>query len=101
RGVVTTATYEARELGVHSAMGMMKAAKLAPGAILLPADFTRYREYSRRFKQAVVEIAPHMEDRGIDEIYLDLSAIPRDSLTLAQKLKQAVQIGRASCRERV
>ncbi|HLU00814.1 MAG TPA: DNA polymerase IV [Burkholderiaceae bacterium] len=91
RGVVTTATYEARALGVHSAMGMMKAAKLAPGAILLPADFTRYREYSRRFKQAVVEIAPHMEDRGIDEIYLDLSAIPQDSLTLAQKLKQAVR----------
>src|SRR5690606_31326484 len=39
RGVVTTATYEARALGVHSAMGMMKAARLAPDAILLPADF--------------------------------------------------------------
>lgn len=91
RGVVTTATYEARALGVHSAMGMMKAARLAPDAILLPADFTRYREYSRLFKQAVVEIAPHMEDRGIDEIYLDLSTLAQDSLTLAQTLKQAVR----------
>jgi DNA polymerase-4 len=43
RGVVTTATYEARALGVHSAMGLMKAASLAPDAILLPADFDQYR----------------------------------------------------------
>ena len=91
RGVVTTATYEARALGVHSAMGMMKAGKLAPEAILLPADFTRYRQYSRRFKEAVAAIAPHMEDRGIDEIYLDLSELDQDSLTLARNLKQAVR----------
>lgn len=91
RGVVTTATYEARALGVHSAMGMMKAGKLAPEAILLPADFNRYRLYSRRFKEAVAQIAPHMEDRGIDEIYLDLSNLQEDSLTLARALKQAVR----------
>ena len=45
RGVVTTSTYEARALGVFSAMGMMKAAKLAPDAVLLPADFNAYRHY--------------------------------------------------------
>jgi DNA polymerase-4 len=49
RGVVTTATYEARALGVHSAMGMMKAAAKAPDAVLLPADFEQYRKYSRLF----------------------------------------------------
>jgi len=76
RGVVTTATYEARALGVHSAMGMMKAASLAPDALLLPADFERYRDYSRRFKAAVAEIAPCIEDRGIDEIYVDLGDVP-------------------------
>ena len=91
RGVVTTATYEARALGVHSAMGMMKAGKLAPEAILLPADFTRYRQYSRRFKEAVSDIAPRMEDRGIDEIYLDLTDLEHDTLTLARRLKQAVR----------
>src|SRR5258708_6754844 len=47
RGVVTTSTYEARALGVFSAMGMMKAAQLAPDAILLPTDFDSYRHYSR------------------------------------------------------
>jgi DNA polymerase-4 len=76
RGVVTTATYAARDLGVHSAMGMMKAAKLAPDAVLLPADFDEYRRMSHAFKAAVAEIAPVIEDRGIDEIYIDLSDVP-------------------------
>lgn len=50
RGVVTTATYEARAHGVHSGMGLMKAAALAPEAFLLPADFEEYARYSRLFK---------------------------------------------------
>lgn len=73
RGVITTATYEARALGVHSGMGLMKAAKLAPDAWLLAADFDEYRRYSRLFKDAVRKLAPLVEDRGIDEIYIDLS----------------------------
>lgn len=68
RGVVTTSTYEARALGVFSAMGIMKSAQLAPDAVLLPANFDAYRHYSRLFKAAVAGIAPHIEDRGIDEI---------------------------------
>lgn len=68
RGVVTTATYEARALGVFSGMGLMKSAQLAPDAILLPANFDAYRDYSRRFKAAVAGVAPLIEDRGIDEI---------------------------------
>ncbi|KIO49882.1 DNA polymerase IV [Nitrosospira sp. NpAV] len=90
RGVVTTATYEARVFGVFSGMGLMKAAPLAPDAILLPADFHAYRHYSRLFKTAVATIAPRIEDHGIDEIYLDLSDLPGDTMTLAQRIKQAV-----------
>ena len=75
RGVVTTATYEARALGVHSALGLMKAAALAPHAVLLPTDFEAYRRYSRLFKAAVARIAPRIEDRGIDEIYVDLTGV--------------------------
>ncbi|GGY13660.1 DNA polymerase Y family protein [Paludibacterium paludis] len=91
RGVVTTSTYEARALGVFSAMGVMKAAQLAPDAILLPTDIDAYRQYSRRFKEAVATVVPHYEDRGIDEIYLDLSDMDEDSRTIAQKLKDAVR----------
>jgi DNA polymerase IV len=75
RGVITTATYEARALGAHSAMALMKAARLCPDAVLLPTDFDAYRRYSRRFKAAVKAIAPQVEDHGIDEIYIDLTDI--------------------------
>lgn len=91
RGVITTSTYEARKFGVFSAMGMMKAAKLAPDAILLPANFAAYREYSRRFKQAVASVAPCIEDRGIDEIYIDLSDFDEPDEQVAQRIKDAVR----------
>ena len=76
RGVITTATYAARALGVNSGMGLMKAALRAPQAVLLPVDFEQYRHYSRLFKAAVAEVAPIIEDRGIDEIYIDLTDHP-------------------------
>src|SRR6476469_7411136 len=95
RGVLTTATYEARALGLHSAMGMMKAAALAPDAVLLPVDFDAYRRYSRLFKAAVCAVAPHIEDRGIDEIYIDLTDAVRDDAAqvaaIAQSIKDAVR----------
>ena len=76
RGVITTATYAARAFGVGSAMGVMKAAKLCPDAILLPVDFAQYRHYSRTFKDIVADIAPVVEDRGVDEIYIDFTDVP-------------------------
>lgn len=91
RGVITTSTYEARALGVFSGMGLMKAAQLAPDAILLPTDFDSYRRYSRLFKSAVATIAPRIEDRGIDEIYIDLSDHDDDTRTLVLRIKEAVR----------
>ena len=76
RGVITTATYAARKFGIGSAMGLMKAAKLCPQAILLPVDFDEYRKFSRQFKAVITEIAPLMEDRGIDEVYIDFTDVP-------------------------
>ena len=91
RGVVTTATYEARAFGIRSGMALMKAAALAPEAILLPADFDEYRRYSRLFKAAVAEIAPQIEDRGIDEIYIDLTDVSGETVELAQRIKDNVR----------
>ncbi|GAB3769896.1 DNA polymerase IV [Ramlibacter monticola] len=76
RGVITTATYPARQFGVGSAMGMMKAARLCPQAIVLPVDFDEVRRFSRTFKSVIREIAPVMEDRGIDEVYIDFTEVP-------------------------
>ena len=75
RGVILTATYEARAFGLRSALGLMKAAAMAPDVILLPSDFDAYRRHSRLFKSAVAGIAPRIEDRGIDEIYIDLTDV--------------------------
>jgi DNA polymerase-4 len=71
-------------------MGLMKAAALAPHAILLPAHHETYSRVSRSFKAAVAEIAPKIEDRGIDEIYLDLTDLPEDTRSLGLRLKAAV-----------
>jgi DNA polymerase IV len=76
RGVLTTANYVARGFGVGSAMGTMKAAKLCPQAILLPVDFEEYRRFSKRFKEIILEIAPLMENRGVDEVYIDFTHVP-------------------------
>ena len=76
RGVATTATYEARALGLHSGMALARAAERAPHTVLLPVDFEEYRRCSRLFKAAVAEVAPVIEDRGIDEIYIDLTEVP-------------------------
>ena len=94
RGVITTCTYEARALGAHSGMGVMKAALLAPDAVLLPVDFDEYRKYSRLFKAAARGVAPILEDRGIDEIYLDVTNLPGAQLdaghAVGAALRQAV-----------
>ncbi|MDB5964581.1 MAG: DNA-directed polymerase, partial [Polaromonas sp.] len=94
RGVITTATYAARQFGVGSAMGMMKAAKLCPQAIVLPVDFEEVRRFSRLFKATIAEIAPQVEDRGVDEVYIDFTDVPggqrEGGRVLARLIQKAV-----------
>lgn len=94
RGVITTSTYAARQFGVGSAMGVMKAAKLCPDAILLPVDFDEYRRYSRAFKDEILKLAPVMENRGVDEVYIDFTDVPGGQddggRVLAEQLQQAI-----------
>jgi DNA polymerase-4 len=95
RGVITTATYPARQFGVGSAMGMMKAAKLCPQAIVLPCDFDEVRRYSRTFKGVIRDIAPLVEDRGIDEVYIDFTDVPggqrEGGRVLARLIQKSIQ----------
>jgi DNA polymerase-4 len=93
RGVATTATYAARQFGVGSAMGLMKAAKLCPKAILLPVDFDEVRRISRLFKSTITEIAPVMEDRGIDEVYIDFTEVPGGQRENGRALARLIQRG--------
>lgn len=91
RGVITTATYAARQFGMGSAMGLMKAAKLCPQAILLPVDFEEIRKYSRLFKSTIREIAPLMEDRGVDEVYIDFTEVPGGQRNGGRSLARLIQ----------
>jgi DNA polymerase-4 len=75
-------------------MALMRAAKKAPDALLLPADFDEYHRYSRLFKETVRALAPEVEDRGIDEIYVELSALAAEwaeAHDLARALQAAVR----------
>ncbi|MBM3361175.1 MAG: DNA polymerase IV [Betaproteobacteria bacterium] len=91
RGVITTATYAARQFGIGSAMGMMKAARLCPQALVLPVDFEEIRRYSRAFKETIAEIAPQVEDRGVDEVYIDFTAVPGGQREGGRSLARLIQ----------
>jgi DNA polymerase-4 len=95
RGVITTATYAARPFGLHSGLGLMKAAQLCPDAILLPADFEQYRHYSRLFKEIVIRHAPQMQDRGIDEVYAEFTdavdGCVEGGSVLAQRMQEEIE----------
>ncbi len=91
RGVITTATYAARQFGVGSAMGIMKAARLCPDAIMLPVDFDEYRKYSRLFKSVILEHAELMENRGVDEVYIDFTNVQGGQEDGGRKLAETIQ----------
>jgi DNA polymerase-4 len=91
RGVITTATYPARQFGVGSAMGLMKAAKLCPEAILLPVDYDRYKKYSTAFKEVIREIAPTMESGGIDEVFIEFTDVPGGQRGGGKSLARLIQ----------
>lgn len=93
RGVVASASYEARRFGVHSAMPSRTAAKLCPEAVFLPPRFELYREYSQRVAAILHEFAPEVEMVSVDEAYLNLTGCERlygPPLAAAQRLRAAV-----------
>ena len=90
RGVVSTATYEARAFGIHSGMALRLAWRLCPQAVFLPVDFDAYMRESQRFKAVLQAFSPSIEDGGIDEAYLDVSDAA-DPAAVGRALKQQVQ----------
>jgi DNA polymerase IV len=91
RGVVSTASYEARKFGIHSAMPLRAAYKLCPQAIFLPVDYEAYARESQKIKGILQDIAPLMEDVGIDEAFLDISPIDKPSEVIAGEIKARIK----------
>ncbi len=91
RGVVSTASYEARKHGIHSAMPLRTAFKLCPDAIFLSVDYEEYVRVSRTFKAVLREFTPLLEDVGIDEAFLDISDLPASSEEIAHEIKKMIR----------
>ncbi|MGL4624034.1 MAG: DNA polymerase IV [Culicoidibacterales bacterium] len=73
RGVITTASYEARALGIHAAMPLSEARRIYPQLIVLPVNHERYQQYSRAMMEILQRFSPKVEQASIDEAYLDMS----------------------------
>ncbi len=75
RGVVCTASYEARLFGVHSGMALRIAARKCPQAVFLRGDYQLYQKYSEQFFKCLERFSPRVARASIDEAYLDLSGL--------------------------
>ena len=91
RGVVSTASYEAREYGIHSAMPLRHAYRLCPEAIFLPVDYDAYVKASEKIKALLRSFTPLLEDVGIDEAFLDITDIDMASEEIANKIKEKIR----------
>jgi len=109
RGVVSSASYEAREFGIHAGMPLSQARRLCPQATLIQANFSRYRDASAKFMEVLADFSPCIEPLGIDEAYLDVTGYERpygspQKLALAIKerihkeLKLNASVGMATCK---
>lgn len=73
RGVVSAASYEARDYGVHSAMPIFRARQLCPDGIYLPVRMQRYKQVSRQIMEILLRYSPLVEQASVDEAYLDIT----------------------------
>jgi DNA polymerase-4 len=109
RGVVATASYEARRFGLHSGMPLATAHRLCPHAIFIPGNFPEYRAASKKFMAILADFSPFLQPMGLDEAYLDATGFEslhgtiRDmALSIKRRVKDdqglVASIGIASCK---
>ena len=94
RGVVLTASYEARPYGVGSAMPMARARRLCPSAVIVPPRFDRYQDVSRTIMQVFSGFSPEVEALSLDEAFLDMTGSEHlfgDPASMGRQLKDAVR----------
>jgi DNA-directed DNA polymerase III PolC len=91
RGIIASASYEARKFGVYTPMPTVRARKLCPKLIVLPGDFDKYEHFSRWMFSYAQDFTPDVEIASIDEGYFDLSAVPKPPLNVADTIRTAIR----------
>lgn len=91
RGIIASASYEARRFGVFTPMPTVRARKLCPQLIVLPGDYERYEKFSRQMFSYAQDFTPDVEITSIDEGYFDLSAVRKTPLNVAQTVREAIR----------
>jgi DNA polymerase-4 len=94
RGVVATASYEARAFGLHSAMPLSTAVRLCPQAIFIEGNYHHYAEVSKKFMAILADFSPFLEPMGLDEAYMDVTgfeSLHGSIYQMALKIKQRVK----------
>jgi DNA polymerase-4 len=90
RGVVSTASYEARPYGIRSGMPLRTAYRLCPHAVFLPVDVAAYRAVSERFHAILRETGARVEPLGLDEAFLDCTGLPEPGEVIARRIKDRI-----------
>ena len=90
RGIIASASYEARKLGVYTPMPTSRALKLCPKLIVLPGDFEKYERFSKWMFSYAYDFTPDVEVGSIDEGYLDLTATSKSALEIAATIRDAI-----------
>jgi DNA polymerase-4 len=90
RGIIASASYEARKMGIYTPMPTARARKLCPKLILLPGDFDKYERFSRWMFSYAYDFTPDVEIASIDEGYFDLSGVSKPPVDVAQTIRRAI-----------
>src|SRR5712672_3396316 len=90
RGIVASASYEARKFGVYTPMPTVLARRLCPKLILLPGDFEKYELFSRLMFSYAYDFTPDVEIGSIDEGYFDLTGTRKPALSIAETIRHAI-----------
>lgn len=92
RGVISSASYEARALGIHSAMSLLEAYRLVPNLIVVSLDYSYYVHYHHEFLKILNEYSKRIEVASIDEAYLDITelSVQRHPLVIAKEIQKRI-----------
>src|SRR5204863_108169 len=90
RGIVASASYEARKFGIYTPMPMVRAMQLCPKLIRVPGDFEKYERFSQWMFSYAYDFTPDVEVGSIDEGYFDLTSARKSPLDIAQKIGLAI-----------